>query len=222
MLGGGLLSFLSAAQNSGVFLGVNAGVPITTPTYGGGLAVIKQALPSNGIGYAVGVDLGYKQALSKNMGLKYYLEYNYSKSKGKKEGSSIQLINKVDANITADLLTLNIDYYFNPVDLFGIYVGIGVGYQSFKPTWDYVGMGNTTGSVGGKTKGGLAVPLNVGVTFNISDGNQILLGAKIPLVAYDYKTEIPAVFSGGAATSMAPANVKLKNYIVQVGYNYTF
>ncbi|RAX54645.1 hypothetical protein CCY99_02460 [Helicobacter sp. 16-1353] len=210
--GGGLFSFLPAAQNSGLLLGVNVGVPITSPSYGGALNSMKSGLPSNGIGWAASIDIGYKQALSNNMGLKYYLEYNYNASYGNKEGGSV-MFSKVKADIKQQLITLNVDYYFNPTDLFGVYVGLGVGYQTFKPTWTPTMAGGvTTMTFGGENKGGLAVPLNLGLTFNVNESNQILIGAKIPLVAYDYKTTVLT----------QAANVKLSTYIVQVGYNYTF
>lgn len=58
-------------------------------------------------------------------------------------------------------------------------------------------------------KGGLAVPVNLGFTYNFNDKNQLLLGAKIPVLAYDYENK-----DGGTAT--------LRTYIVQIGYNLTF
>lgn len=209
---------LNASQESGLFVGVNAGIPITSPSYGGYLKSMESGLPTSGIGWALSLDLGYKQALSTTMGLKYYLEYNYNESYGEKTGGSV-MFSKVKADIAQQLITINVDYYYNPIDLVGVYIGLGLGYQSFKPTWTpTMQVGSTT--IGGETQGGFALPLNLGVTFNATDANQILIGAKIPLIGYDYKpSSNPAL---AAITQGASGNVKLNTYIVQVGYNYTF
>lgn len=61
---------VAQAQTSGLFVGVNAGVPITTPSYGPAIPN-SSMFPTSGIGWAVGLDVGYKQVLSENYGLKY-------------------------------------------------------------------------------------------------------------------------------------------------------
>lgn len=196
---------VAQAQTSGLFVGVNAGVPITTPSYGPAIPN-SSMFPTSGIGWAVGLDVGYKQVLSENYGLKYYISYNYNQSKGSKDNSSLP---KVNADINQHLITANVDYYFNFTPAFGAYIGIGVGYQQYDPTWKTAGNAMPT-----EAKGGLAVPVNVGLTYNFNDASQILLGAKIPLLGYDYKITQPVVGDVKAAT--------LRTYIVQIGYNYTF
>ena len=193
------------AQSSGLFVGVNAGVPITTPSYSG-FTGLKDNFPTSGIGWAVGLDVGYKQALSENYGLKYYISYNYNQSKGSKDNP--QPFGKVNADINQHLITANVDYYFNFTPAFGAYIGIGVGYQQYNPTWKTAGMSISEGA-----KGGLAVPVNLGFTYNFNDKNQLLLGAKIPLVAYDYESKSNPATQGTAT---------LRTYIVQIGYNLTF
>ncbi len=195
---------VAQAQTSGLFVGVNAGVPITTPSYSG-FTGVKDNFPTSGIGWAVGLDVGYKQVLSENYGLKYYISYNYNQSKGSKDNPVP--FGKVDADINQHLITANVDYYFNFTPAFGAYIGIGIGYQQYDPTWKVIGQNISQGA-----KGGLAVPVNVGLTYNFNDASQILLGAKIPLVAYDYKSTNP----------MAQGTATLRTYIVQIGYNYTF
>ncbi len=199
-----LCNAVAQAQTSGLFVGVNAGVPITTPSYSG-FTGVKDNFPTSGIGWAVGLDVGYKQVLSENYGLKYYISYNYNQSKGSKDNPVP--FGKVDADINQHLITANVDYYFNFTPAFGAYIGIGVGYQQYDPTWKVMGQNISQGA-----KGGLAVPVNVGLTYNFNDASQILLGAKIPLVAYDYKSTNP----------MAQGTATLRTYIVQIGYNYTF
>nr|QGT50522.1 hypothetical protein Helico5904_1940 [uncultured Helicobacter sp.] len=205
-LSASLLS-VASAQSSGLFVGINAGVPITTPTYGPALQTMKSLLPTTGTGWAVGLDLGYRQALSNNMGLRYYLSYNYNQSKGSKDNG---LAGKAEADINQHLITANIDYWVNFTRAFGAYIGIGVGYQQYNPTWKIGGVV----PMPTEAKGGLAVPLNVGLTYNFNDAHQILLGAKIPLLGFDYQITQPVIGDVKAAT--------LRTYIVQVGYNLTF
>ena len=205
----GLLCVAANAQSNGLFVGVNAGVPITTPLYTG-FTGLKDNFPTSGFGWAVGLDVGYKQALSENYGLKYYISYNYNQSKGSKDNST--LIGNVDADINQHLITANVDYWLNFTRSFGAYIGIGVGYQQYDPTWKTAMMSISAGA-----KGGLAVPLNVGLTYNFNDASQILLGAKIPLVAYDYESDTNPMM-----LPMANGTATLRTYIVQIGYNYTF
>lgn len=215
------LSVASAEQASGLFVGIGAGVPITTPSYGGALKSIQDILPNTGIGYNVSLMAGYRQALNQDMGLRYYAEYNYSESYGDGDGTLMGLMPaKTKADIKQQLATINVDYYYQATSAFSVYAGIGLGYQSFKPSWTPTIMGAEQNAIGGAQKGGLAVPLNIGASFNVNAHNQITLGAKIPLVAYDYKTSVPGATLGQQGE--LPANVKLRTYIVQIGYNYTF
>lgn len=208
-LSASLLS-VASAQSSGLFVGVNAGVPITVPSYsdlGLGLQGMggKDLFPTSGIGWAVGVDLGYKQALSENKGLRYYLSYNYNQSKGSKDNG---IYGKMEADINQQLITANVDFLYSFTQSLGAYIGLGVGYQQFNPTWKMSGTEITAGK-----KGGLAVPLNIGLTYNLNDAHQLSLGAKIPLVAYDYENR---------KTPTMEANAALRTYIVSIGYNLTF
>lgn len=221
-LSASLLS-IASAQTSGFFVGVNAGVPITTPSYSGALSTIKDNLPKTGIGWAIGLDLGYKQALSEDYGLRYYLSYNYNESYGSKNGGSNPMFSKVKADITQQLITANVDFYYNFTPAFGAYIGIGVGYQGFKPSWKPTTPAGEL-SIGGSNKGGFAFPLNLGLTYNFNETHQILLGAKLPLIAYDYETSVPVLGMQQAQTppASAPGTSTLRTYIVQIGYSYTF
>ena len=60
-------------------------MPITTPEYKGGLRTGSEQFPNSGVGYALGVDLGYKQMFGEGMfGLRYYVDYYFSQSFGSK------------------------------------------------------------------------------------------------------------------------------------------
>lgn len=196
-----LILFLVLGLNANnLFVGVNAGIPITTPKYSG-LDMIQSMFPETGIGYSLGINVGYKSNLGPNDGLKYYLEYIYSESYGEKSG--------LKADINSQLITLNADYYYNFTDLFGVYAGLGIGYVSYNPKYTMPLMQQMV-SIGGGAKGGFALPLNLGLSFSINQHHGLSLGAKIPLIGYKYKI------------SNTNASVKLSTYIISVGYNYTF
>jgi len=211
----GSFSMAVANPSSGVFVGLNAGLPITTPTYGGAIKQFESILPESGVGYNISLMAGYRQAIQQNMGLRYYIEYNFNQSYGDGSGTIQTLPATSKANITQHLATINADFYYNPTSLFGLYVGIGVGYQSFKPEWTYT-MAAQDSTISSGAKGGIAVPLNVGLTFNPTPKHQVAVGAKIPLVGYDYKTMVQT------QQGSSEGNAELRSYIVQVGYNYTF
>ena len=69
---------LGLSANTGLFVGVNAGVPITTPKYSGTIATKASTFPTSGVGYTLGVNVGYKSELTSSQGLRYYLWYSFS------------------------------------------------------------------------------------------------------------------------------------------------
>ena len=100
------ISGVSAESKSGVFAGVNVGVPITTSDYSGYLKNIKNALPTSGVGYALGINVGYKQMFNENMGLRYYVDYNFNQSFGSKSGTTSYSVNaSSDATISQHLIS---------------------------------------------------------------------------------------------------------------------
>lgn len=212
-----LFSGLFASQTSGVFLGINAGGSLITSKYGGNLSEFSGAFPKDNFGYVASIDIGYKQNIS-NYGFKYYLEYSFSQVKGSKDSNlgnnGIQESNHTTTKITNDMLTFNIDYYYNIVEAFGLYAGFGVGYNRYKPNFS---INSGSNNIRDSIKGGLAVPINLGMTININQANQIILGAKIPTINYTYKTKILDSSPKGNEGTIA-----FNNYIVQLGYNITF
>ena len=195
-----------------LFVGVNAGVPITTPKYGGDISARKDMFPKTGTGYNLGVNVGYIDDLGPNDGFRVYVDYNYSQSSGKRSST----LGNVKANIASQMVALNLDYYYDFTELLGAYLGIGAGYVTYKPKYTMEIMGQTM-TFGDKQKGGFALPVNVGFLLHINDDHEFTLGAKIPLLAYKYNIEAnpnnPMISSG---------SVKLRNYIVSTGYNYIF
>ena len=192
-----------------LFVGVNAGVPITTPKYSGGISSYKDMFPKTGTGYNLGVNVGYIDDLGPNDGFRVYVDYSYSQSSGKRSSTGTN----VKASIASQMVALNLDYYYDFTELLGAYLGIGAGYVLYKPkyTIEYAG-GVQTMTLGNKQKGGFALPLNVGFLLHIDDDHEFSLGAKIPLIDYKYNITNPAM-SG---------SVKLRNYIVSIGYHYVF
>ena len=220
----GLLGGIANAK-SGAFVGVNVGVPITTPEYKGGLRTGSEQFPNSGVGYALGVDLGYKQMFGEGMfGLRYYVDYYFSQSFGSKttQIAPTSLDVTIDATISQHLVNANIDVLFNPLSWLGVYVGIGVGYQGYNPIYTITATQDATGATVGTTedhqpvRGGFSLPLNVGLNFNLGESHALNVGAKIPLVGYDYSI---ASFMN---TPIPDSSVGLRSYIIKVGYSYTF
>lgn len=202
-----LISLLALGLHAeSIFAGVSAGVPITTPKYNGALSAMKDSFPKTGIGYNLGVNAGYEDDLGPNDGFKLYLEYNYSQSYGKRTS----LLRNMKATISSQMITLNADYYYDFTDLFGAYLGIGAGYVSYKPKYTLASM-----TFGNEQKGGFALPINLGLLLHTDDDHDFSIGVKIPLVGYKYKIE-------NSTMPNMSGSVKLSNYIVSIGYNYTF
>ena len=223
----GLLGGIANAK-SGAFVGINVGVPITTASYSGAIAAMQDYLPKSGVGYALGVDLGYKQMFGEGMfGLRYYVDYYFSQSFGSGQQGfpsfdpGAGITTTIDAAISQHLVNANIDVLFNPLSWLGVYVGIGVGYQGFAPVYSVTSPNpqnpqpaTTTTDEG--VKGGFSLPLNVGLNFNLGESHTLNVGAKIPLVGYDYSI---ASFMN---TPIPDSSVGLRSYIIKVGYSYTF
>ncbi|PAF45558.1 outer membrane beta-barrel protein [Helicobacter sp. 11S02629-2] len=239
----GLVALLSggAYAKSGIFVGGNVGLPITNPTYDN--SVVEEIAPKTGIGYMLGLDVGYQQAINDKVGFRYYLSYNFSQSFASKSLTSAQAGAVLAAQNGASsangmaaaastgtngsvpsvkssavnfnhLVALNVDYYVNFTKMFSGYVGAGFGYTNYH-------INNTTSiTAGTKTENhliavngdGFAVPINIGVSANLGESQRINLGAKIPIVSTDVK--------GGSGFGEQSAS--LRNYIIQIGYSYTF
>ena len=205
-----LILFLVLGLNANnLFVGVNAGIPITTPKYSDLDMMLQSMFPETGIGYSLGINVGYKSNFGPNNGLKYYLEYIYSESYSEPVAKDVK---DVKADINSQLITLNVDYYYNFTNVFGVYAGLGIGYVSYNPKYTMPQTPIMPSTIE-LTKGGFALPLNLGLSFNINKHHGLSLGAKIPLIGCKYKVSFPGADN---------ASVKLSTYIVSVGYNYTF
>ncbi|PAF50788.1 hypothetical protein BKH43_04325 [Helicobacter sp. 13S00401-1] len=225
LLGAACLALaLSSASyaKSGVFVGANVGLPITTPTYVGEFQNAEASLPNTGVGYVLGLDAGYQQNFTPKMGLRYYLSYNFSQSFASKTSEANDISQKLSAVNFNHLIAANVDFFYNITDMFGAYAGLGAGFTNFST--------DMTGTVSGDTPDGqsqtatvkfvgnsFALPLNLGVSMNLGDHQVIKLGAKIPLVGTDIKDldSTDETFGNGTFAT-------LRNYIIQVGYSYIF
>ena len=219
------LSLYSMAYaDSGLFVGVNVGVPITVPEYQGQIANSSNLFPTSGIGWAVGAEVGYKLMFGNIIGLRVYADYYYNQSYGDKLTTSFMNIPNsslnLDATITQHLINANIDFLFNPLSGLGIYIGIGLGWQGYAPAYTYNAnvIMNVNGDINNGLKGGFSLPINMGLNFNFGS-HTVSLGAKIPTLGYDY-----AIDSGGGLVGgfLGNGTVGLRTYIVKVGYSYTF
>ncbi|PAF45766.1 OmpW family outer membrane protein [Helicobacter sp. 11S02629-2] len=215
------LSSTSYAK-SGVFVGANAGISITSTTYSNIFIQANDLAPKTGAGYMLGLDVGYQQEFLPSMGLRYYLSYNFSNSFAHKTipGS---VTNGASGALTVvnfnNLLVANVDYFYNLNDKLGAYVGLGVGWSNFFTNFIAGGEGGSlTATYLGNS---FALPFNIGVSMNLGKHQTIKLGAKIPLVSTsikptngEAKTALPTGDDGTTAT--------LNNYIIQAGYSYIF
>lgn len=222
MLFGALLvlcNMASANPKGGTFIGLNVGVPITNPTYNGFIEQMSDYFPTRGTGWAFGLELGYKQMLSQNFGLRYYVDYYYGSASGDKRAyvGFVSLTTK--ATIVQHHIAANIDALLYFTQRFGAYVGVGLGYQGYDPSYTFNGQSNFTGGTGTAVgplsmpnhglQGGLAIPINVGIMLDFGENSQLTLGAKIGTLGYDYELD-------------ANSKVGLSSYLVKLGYSYTF
>ena len=213
----GLLS-IANAEESGFYVGANVGLPIASINYGnipvsdfilpvlGGVNGILGALsgaelsdlaPSSGFGYTIGLETGYKMMFNEQFGVRGYVDYYFGQAFGSKDNSGT----KIEATQLQHLVALNADVIYAPIDLISIYLGIGVGFQGFS---------NDIKATGSNFKqefvGSFALPINVGVNFNFG-ASTVSLGAKIPILSGDLIQNTKATVT---------------NYIIKLGYSYTF
>lgn len=180
-------------------------------------------------GWAAGGKVGYKVFIGQRWGINTYVDYYYSKSSATKRGngSAPPSDYPIRAEYTVSRQThfgsVNVDIFYNK-DRLGFFLGAGMGVQgyNFDSTISTRYVGSWPNSVGNRYTtiqkvdepytSGLSIPLNVGLTYDLSASNQIYFGARIPLFSYHYtyKTE---GFTGSSS---------LKNYLLQVGYMVTF
>lgn len=215
------LCVANAQDKSGTFFGVNIGASIANPAYNGGIEVLADSwyLPTSATGWALGLELGYKQMLNQKIGVRYYVDYYYGSASGQKKGELGFVALTTEATIAQHHIAANIDALLYLTQRFGVYVGVGVGYQGYDLSYTFNGNSNFTGGSGTATgtlhmptdglKGGLAIPINVGLMLDVGENGQLTLGAKIGTLGYDY--------------ALDNANeIGLHSYIVKLGYNYRF
>ena len=207
-----LASGVSAESKSGLFVGVNVGVPITTINYVEYYEELEEIYPTLGVGYALGINVGYKRMLNDKMGLRYYVDYHFNQSFGSKTTQEGRDKFKGSTTITQHLATANVDFLYNFTSSFGAYVGIGLGYRRYAATMTFSGEGELF-KPDLKTASGFALPINIGVNYNLSDNQTIDIGAKINTF--------------GVTTKYSAYNTDfdvadLRTFIIKVGYTYTF
>ncbi|PAF49048.1 hypothetical protein BKH43_07325 [Helicobacter sp. 13S00401-1] len=242
------LSGLSLAKD-GVFIGVNAGLAYTNISYK--KSSNGNFYPEDAPGYSVGLDVGYTQSFNKYMGLRYYLSYNFSQTFGEKSvflnSSGQETIYNNGTSSFNNMLLANVDYFVNLNKMFEVYAGFGVGYAysntnllkaKIDPANGGVVMSINQGSektvINGEPDtffnagGGFVLPINVGLSINITNHQVLRMGVKIPLLSTDLKavrTRIPLLSPQLSALAGIPKGEdmgSIKNVIAQLGYSYTF
>lgn len=231
----------SVIAKSGFFLGVSGGGSIVTPDYSNTTYTTKFPYSANASfnlnnmrpqiegGWAVGAKIGYRLFIGQSWGFKAYMDYHFSESFATKKVDGIAPPDDFPAEATyriirnAHLIAANFDFFYHR-DRLGGFIGLGLGYQgySFNTSINtiYSGTGqnaafttyNDTIRVNEPFKGTFAMPLNIGVSYDLSMSNQLSLTAKIPLLSYNY-TYSNTNFNGKSS---------LRNYLLVVEYSYTF
>lgn len=204
--GVGLSSFsaLSAADsgNSGFFIGGELGYS----------AIFETSRPDNEsrsnfpLGN-LGAKFGYIATLNDKLGLRVYLGYNWAYNTST---TNTPATGGNQATSSGDLISYhqiagNVDVLWRFTDMFGAYIGAGVGYASYNNT-------NTTNNTTTTTNGasGTVIPINVGVETYIGGNHTLGLNFKIPTIAY----------KGTDANATTTAEVR--NLIITLGYSYKF
>lgn len=215
-----LCAVASAEVKSGSFIGVSVGAPINNPSYqGANLQSLSDYLPSGGAGWGFGLEIGHRHMLNNRLGVRYYADYFYGQYKSSERGEMGFVALTTEANIVQHHISVNFDVLLYLTQRFGVYVGVGVGYQIYEPLYTFNGHKNFTGGVGTgvgtlsiPTNGaqrGLAIPVNIGMMWNVGENSQITFGAKVSTKGYEYGLQDGERISLGA-------------YIIKLGYNYTF
>lgn len=183
----------------------------------------------NEFGWAAGAKVGYKAFIGQRWGINTYVDYYYSRSTGTKRGNGSAPPR--DYPIRAEYHTkrethfgsVNVDVFYNR-DRLGGFIGAGIGVQGYNfdstITTRYVGSWpnvetakyTKTTEINEPYKSALSIPLNLGITYDLSASNQVYVSARIPLFSYHY-TYSSKGFAGG---------LTLKNYLLQIGYIVTF
>ncbi|MWV61689.1 outer membrane beta-barrel protein [Helicobacter saguini] len=239
-------SNFSVLGKSGFTLGVRVGGSFVDANYRGAIykpaSVVEYQLemtaPGSENGYMGGIDIGYRLYIGDNWGLRGHLDYNFSYTNGYKRGQGFStnnpIITTAEVSRFGHLITLNLDLFWN-YGAFGIYVGLGVGYEGYTFTskntsryaFQHTGTHPLDGSdtLMGSFQGGVALPLNFGISFDINQHNQISLGAKLPILAqkYNYTQSVSGTSSSALYNPTFSGEIpSFRNYIVELGYTFTF
>lgn len=198
--GVGLSSFsaLSAADsgNSGFFIGGELGYS----------AIFETTRPDNKSTSIfpfgnLGAKFGYIATLNDKFGVRVYLGYNwaYNTTTTNEPATSSRTLTSYHQ------IAGNVDVLWRFTDMFGAYIGAGVGYASYNNTET---ANNTTTTTNGAS--GTVIPINVGVETYIGGNHTLGLNFKIPTIAY----------KGTDANATTTAEVR--NLIITLGYSYKF
>lgn len=165
----GGLFFSVSAEESGLFVGVQAG-------YGAGKSISEyngEKTPTKRDGAAYGLIAGYKQFFAQHFGIRYYFNIDFLDTSGTTVAGE-----NVKANLTNYAVNIDTLYNFLTGDIdFGTFLGIGLGAN----TWGGPNI-NTIKSYGKVTTTGFGVHLNVGLRTNIAKYHGIELALKVPFV----------------------------------------
>ncbi|MGX3098092.1 outer membrane beta-barrel protein [Helicobacter sp. 23-1046] len=156
----------------------------------------------------LGAKFGYIAPLNDKFGLRVYLGYNWAYSTSNTSTPADPAQGTAATNegtlLSYHQIAGNVDVLWKFTDMFGAYIGAGVGYGSYSSV-------STTDNVTTTTNvaSGMVIPVNVGVETYIGGNHTLGLNFKIPTIAYK-------------GTDTAATTTEVRNLIITLGYSYKF
>ncbi|MWV61162.1 outer membrane beta-barrel protein [Helicobacter saguini] len=203
-------ALLNAAHNekSGFFVGVHLGVSLyyTILHNAAGQNIAWDSQNSNQIVGKnmqvmtnVGIKLGYSHFFNALIGVRGYINYDYSDYREVLKDSKIA---SEDVSINSDVM---INFYNGKRGSFGLFIGFGVGYNlpQFENAQTRINLEST------HKYNGFIMPLNLGLSFS-SSPHKIELGTRIPTLLGRYKSNADS------------SGFSLKPVIISLEYMYIF
>ena len=178
---------------SNMFVGANIGLPITSSVQNI-QSVTNGYIIDPSAGWLVGAKFGYRKFLSDNFGFNTYLDYNYMRTVGFENHSTLN----------QQLILANLDFFYNFNSHFGIYLGLGIGANLLQPYYNAKHEGDVTRAF-------FAMPFNVGFQFDIDNNNTITFGARLPRIGQTYHSN-----------KISNCGAEIGTYMITLGYTYHF
>ena len=215
----------STTEGNGAFVGIEMG--FATHTFQMSLPQMQGKVDFTQSALAVGAKVGYKHFFVKWVGIRGYVDVDYVESRTKMPDSLRDTQLKISSGFTNDIsyganADILLNFYNGERVFFGMFAGVGVGYQhaadNFWGNMIVATMGNgyiTVKSAKTRKMSGLYADAKVGLRVNAAKYHEVEFIAKIPFVT------IKKEFSDDGGNTKVPASYK-QDYKFMLGYNFVF